>query len=76
MLQYLKVKSKVVGLTLNMEKTKYIYLGQTIQLGKDMQNIDINRGIKMAWSALGRLSHILRNKKRSPTAALPNRNEN
>lgn len=40
----------------------YVYLGHILKLGKQNQVVEINRRIRMAWGAFGRLGETLKNK--------------
>ena len=37
---------------------EYVYLGQTVQLGRSNFEKEINRRIRLAWAAFGKLSRI------------------
>lgn len=40
----------------------YIYLGHTLKLGKENQDAEIDRRIRLAWQAFGKLSFILKSR--------------
>lgn len=82
MLQELNQASNIIGLKMNMNKTKimsqehvqlslegheienvneYIYLGHTVKLGKENQNAEIKRRIRLSWAAFGKLQYIFKN---------------
>ena len=41
----------------------YVYLGHTIQLGRDHHAAEIKRRISLSWAAIGKLDYILNDKK-------------
>lgn len=40
---------------------EYVYLGHLIKLGKENQNAEVKRRIRMTWAASGKLSSVIKN---------------
>jgi hypothetical protein len=72
MLNGLADSSARIGLRMNLDKTKpiafceavvevvqkYVYLGQTLQLGRNNFINEVNRGIQLGWAAFGKLRRV------------------